>query len=108
MSQALLLQVWSWLLTITNVVGLYLVGRKHIAGWVVGVTAQLFLLTYALVTQQSGFVAAALIYGTMHARNWYRWHNEAQTHRVHRPAKCAGRGACHDRGRTVDSQTPNP
>lgn len=85
MSQSLLFQAWSWLLTITNVIGLYLVGRKHIAGWVIGVVAQLLLLVYALVTQQSGFVAAALIYGAMHARNWHRWYREAQAQRP-RPA----------------------
>lgn len=64
---------WSWLLAAVGLVGLWLAGSKHRAGWAVGVAAQVLWITYALVSAQYGFLASAAAYGFVYARNWWRW-----------------------------------
>lgn len=66
-------QLWSWLLTAVGVFGLYLAGRKSITGWAVGFFAQGLWIAYAIATHQWGFIASAFAYGSVYARNWWRW-----------------------------------
>lgn len=76
---------WSWLLTAVGVFGLYLAGRKSKAGWAVGFGAQTLWIAYAIATRQWGFIASALAYGTVYARNWLRWRREAAAEKQPRP-----------------------
>lgn len=64
---------WSWLLTAVGVTGLYFAGRKVWWAWFVGLGAQALWLTYAVVTQQWGFVVSVFAYGSVYAINARKW-----------------------------------
>ena len=66
-------QWWSWVLTLVGVTGLFLAGSKRKAGWALGLGAQLLWVSYAIATEQWGFIASAFAYGWVYARNWLRW-----------------------------------
>lgn len=68
--------LWSYILTIVGVLGLYLAGRKNMYGWAVGFGAQGLWIAYAIATSQWGFIFSALAYGTVYARNYLRWKRE--------------------------------
>lgn len=69
-------QWWSWILTAIGITGLYLVGKKSLWGWIVGIGVQLLWIAYAVATQQWGFIISALAYGAINLRNYIRWNNE--------------------------------
>lgn len=64
---------WSYLLTAVGVLGIWLAGRKSSAGWAVGLGAQTLWITYAVATQQWGFILSAVVYGTVYAKNFITW-----------------------------------
>lgn len=66
-------QWWAWLLTAIGVSGLWLAGSRKASGWIVGLLAQALWVAYALSTKQYGFLASALCYGAVYARNLARW-----------------------------------
>lgn len=68
--------MWSIVLAVVGITGQWFAGRKQKSGWAIGVGAQVLWLTYAVVTRQWGFIASALAYGFVYARNWYRWWQE--------------------------------
>lgn len=68
---------WSYLLTVVGVSGLYLAGKKNLWGWAVGLGAQGLWIAYAYATSQPGFYASAVAYGSVYARNLWRWRKEA-------------------------------
>lgn len=65
--------MWSYLLAAVGILGIWLAGRKSAWGWAVGLGAQGLWIAYALITSQYGFIASALAYGTIYARNWWKW-----------------------------------
>lgn len=65
--------VWSITLAVVGIVGLYVAGRKLWWGWAIGLGAQVLWIAYAIATRQWGFIASALAYGWVYARNAYRW-----------------------------------
>lgn len=70
--------IWSFVLAGIGILGIWLAGRKNLWGWAVGVGAQLLWIAYAIVTQQWGFIASAVAYGSVYAINWRKWRNEAK------------------------------
>lgn len=66
-------QWWSWMLTAIGVTGLFFAGSSRKLGWAIGLGAQVLWIAYAIATHQWGFIASALAYGTVYARNWLRW-----------------------------------
>ena len=66
-------ELWSWILTIFGIVGLYLAGSKNAYGWIIGLCAQILWLTYAIFTQQYGFIVSAFAYGFVYSRNFHKW-----------------------------------
>lgn len=68
--------VWSIVLAITGIVGLYLAGSKNLWGWVISFAAQVLWIIFAMVTGQYGFILSALAYGWVYARNYIRWRRE--------------------------------
>lgn len=61
--------MWSIVLAAVGIAGQWFAGRKQKSGWTIGVGAQALWLTYAVVTRQWGFIASALAYGFVYARN---------------------------------------
>lgn len=68
--------MWSYLLAAVGIAGLLLAGSKRKLGWAVGFGAQGLWVAYAIATEQYGFIAAALAYATVYARNWLKWRAE--------------------------------
>lgn len=79
-------QAWSWILVAIGVTGWWLVGNRNKWGWAIGVFVQVLWGVYAVVMEQYGFIAGALIYGTVAARNLHQWTRD----RVHKcdPIEC--------------------
>lgn len=77
MSDLIPFWAWSWLLTSVGITGLFLAGSKKKIGWALGIAVQVLWIAYALATEQLGFVVSALVYAGVYARNWLRWHREA-------------------------------
>lgn len=67
---------WSYLLTAVGVFGLYLAGRKSAWGWAVGLGAQGLWMTYAIVSEQYGFLVSALAYGFIYGKNFVQWRED--------------------------------
>ncbi len=65
--------VWSIVLAAVGIFGLWLAGRKDWRGWAVGLAAQVLWFSYAVITQQYGFIASAVAYGVVYGRNWWLW-----------------------------------
>jgi len=65
---------WSWLLTAVGVTGLWIAGSQSKWGWCIGIAAQGLWISYGLATGQYGFIASALVYGSMYVRNFLKWH----------------------------------
>lgn len=65
--------IWSFLLMIVGVAGLYLAGRDKAIGWLVGMFAQVLWVIYALVTGQYGFLISAVVYGVVYTKNFMAW-----------------------------------
>lgn len=67
---------WSWILACVGVVGIFIVGKKNFWGWVVLVTNECLWTTYALITEQHGFIFGAVVYTAVYIRNFLRWRKE--------------------------------
>jgi len=65
--------VWSWLLVTLGAVGMWMAGRRMRSGWAVAIVNEALWIVYALQTGQYGFVAGAMLYIIVFARNWLRW-----------------------------------
>lgn len=70
---------WSVLLTVVGVTGLWVAGRKSAWGWAIGLAAQVLWIAYAVATYQWGFIASALCYGVVYARNAWHWWRPTDT-----------------------------
>lgn len=66
---------WSYLLTAIGVTGLWAAGSKKSWGWAVGLGAQVLWITYAINTEQWGFILSAFAYGSVYIRNIRAWHD---------------------------------
>lgn len=67
---------WSWLLTAVGVTGFVLAGRKVWWAWYVNIGCQVLWVTYAVVTEQWGFIAASAVYTVVFTQNAIRWTRE--------------------------------
>ena len=72
-------QWWSWGLAIIGISGVYLTTKKLFWGFVVGFLVQVLWLTYALQTQQYGFILSALGFAWVNALGLYRWTRTPKT-----------------------------
>lgn len=69
---------WSYILTAVGVFGLWLAGRKSKFGWAVGLGAQVLWLSYAVTTEQWGFIVSAVAYGWVYSKNFLAWRQAEQ------------------------------
>jgi hypothetical protein len=65
--------VWSWVLVISGATGMWLSGRRLRVGWLVAIFTEALWIIYAVQTEQWGFIAGALLYMVVFARNWHLW-----------------------------------
>lgn len=68
--------MWSWVLAIIGVSGIFLVGRKVILGWVVLCVNEVLWIVYALSTNQYGFIFAAIAYGIVYVKSFLHWRKD--------------------------------
>ena len=68
--------VWSWLLVGLGALGMWLAGRRLAVGWAVAILNETLWIAYAIQTKQWGFIAGAVLYIVVFARNWRRWSRE--------------------------------
>jgi len=64
---------WSWILTAVGVTGLYFAGKNNKIGWAIGIFAQTLWTSYALTTEQYGFLVSAFAYGWVYVKNYLAW-----------------------------------
>lgn len=70
--------IWSFVLAVVGIAGIYLAGKKSKWGWGLGLGAQVLWLIFALVTAQYGFILTALAYGAVYGKNLYQWHKDEE------------------------------
>lgn len=65
--------LWSWILAVIGVAGIFFVGRKTIWGWLVLLFNECIWIAYALVTEQYGFIFSALAYAAVYVKSYIHW-----------------------------------
>ena len=70
--------MWSYLLAIIGISGIYLAGKNNKYGWALGIFAQLLWIIFAIATNQYGFILSALAYGYVYSLNFYKWNKQLQ------------------------------
>lgn len=73
---------WSWVLTIIGLTGFVLAGQKVWWSWYINLACQALWFAYAIVTQQYGFVVAAIVYSFVFFRNAVKWTKEHREEEV--------------------------
>lgn len=68
--------MWSWVLAIIGVTGIYFVGRKTIWGWFVLLFNECLWMVYAITTRQYGFIFASLAYAVTYVKSYIHWSKE--------------------------------
>jgi nicotinamide riboside transporter PnuC len=68
--------MWSWVLAVIGVTGIYFVGRKTIWGWIVLCFNEVLWITYALITKQYGFIFSAIAYAAVYIKSYIHWKRE--------------------------------
>ena len=71
------MEFWSWILAALGVTGIYFVGKKTIWGWLILCINECLWIIYAIVTQQYGFIFAAIAYATVYIRSYLHWRQDA-------------------------------
>ena len=66
----------SWILTLYSLLGVWMVGRKWTAGWLVSLSCQVLWLVYAIESSQYGFIFSALVFSWIYVVNYRKWKNE--------------------------------
>jgi nicotinamide riboside transporter PnuC len=68
--------MWSWVLALIGVTGIYFVGRKTIWGWFVLLFNECLWMVYAITTKQYGFIFASLAYAATYIKSYIHWSKE--------------------------------
>ena len=69
--------MWSYVLAVIGVTGIFFVGRKTIWGWLVLLVNEVLWIAYALITDQYGFIFSAIAYGIVYVKSYLLWREEA-------------------------------
>ena len=69
-------ELWSWVLTMFGLTGMWLAGRKVWWTWFVSLAGQVVWFIYALTTTQWGFILGSVAYTMVYARNAATWTRE--------------------------------
>jgi len=68
--------MWSWVLAVIGVTGIFLVGRKTIWGWPILFANEFLWIVYAILTKQYGFIAMALAYAAVYIKSFMHWRKD--------------------------------
>ena len=68
--------MWSWVLALIGVTGIFLVGRKTIWGWAILFVNEFLWIAYALSTKQYGFIFMALAYASVYIKSFMHWRKD--------------------------------
>jgi hypothetical protein len=63
---------WAWVLTGTQLLGLWVAGRGRPSGWLVGFVAQPAWIVYGLLSGQPGFVPGCAVSAGVHLATFLR------------------------------------
>jgi hypothetical protein len=69
--------MWSWILAVIGISGIFLVGQKTIWGWLILCVNECLWIAYGLSTKQYGFIAMAVAYATIYIRSYIHWRKES-------------------------------
>jgi hypothetical protein len=69
-------EYWSYVLATIGVTGIFFVGRKTIWGWLILCVNECLWIVYALVTEQYGFIIAAIAYGVVYVKSFIGWRKD--------------------------------
>lgn len=61
--------IWSWILGTVGITGLLIAGRQVWWGWLINLVNEVLWISYAIATEQYGFILMALCYGVVYLRN---------------------------------------
>lgn len=67
---------WSIILTVVGISGFFLAGKKIWWAWYINIGCQVLWLSYAIVTEQYGFIAASFFYAWVFTKNAIAWTKE--------------------------------
>jgi len=70
--------MWSWILAVIGVAGIYFVGRKTIWGWLILCANEILWITYALITKQYGFIFSAIAYAAVYIKSFLHWRRDEE------------------------------
>jgi hypothetical protein len=68
--------MWSWVLAVIGVIGIYFVGRKHRWAWLWLIFNECLWVVYAVITDQYGFILAAVAYTVVYIKSFLHWRQE--------------------------------
>lgn len=68
--------MWSWVLAVIGVTGIFLVGRKTIWGWLILCINECLWIMYGLATKQYGFIVMALSYAAVYIKSYIHWRKD--------------------------------
>jgi nicotinamide riboside transporter PnuC len=68
--------MWSYVLAVIGVTGIFFVGRKTIWGWHILLVNEALWITYAIITKQYGFILSAIAYAAVYIRSYIHWSKE--------------------------------
>lgn len=68
--------IWSFILTGVGLMALWLIGKKIIWGWAIGIGLQFLWFAYATSTEQYGFIASCILYGYVNTKNFVEWRRD--------------------------------
>ena len=66
----------SWVLSVTSVLMLWLMGKKSKWGPRLGLANQILWVVYVLTTDQYGLLAGVIAYAVIHAINIWKWERQ--------------------------------
>jgi hypothetical protein len=70
--------MWSWILAVIGVIGIYFVGRKHRWAWLWLCANEVLWITYALITKQYGFIFSAIAYAAVYVKSFIHWRRDEE------------------------------
>ena len=68
----------SWLLSITSVIMLWMMGNKNRYAPIVGIFNQILWIIYVIMKKDWGLLIGVLLYLTVHIRNTIKWRQDAE------------------------------